>query len=82
MHFEKHVFICTNDKDAPKKCCGSSHGMELIDAFRPPMRKQEIPGRFEFNEQAAWTFVAKDPRWSSIQKVYSMAMFSWKTFKN
>jgi hypothetical protein len=22
MHFEKHVFICTNDKDAPKKCCG------------------------------------------------------------
>ncbi|MFM2442142.1 MAG: hypothetical protein RL449_783, partial [Bacteroidota bacterium] len=23
MHFEKHVFICANDKDAPKKCCGS-----------------------------------------------------------
>ncbi|MFM2401952.1 MAG: hypothetical protein RI950_1469 [Bacteroidota bacterium] len=29
MHFEKHVFICANDKDAPKKCCGSGHGMEL-----------------------------------------------------
>ncbi len=34
MIYEKHVFICTNDKDAPKKCCGSAHGMELVNAFK------------------------------------------------
>lgn len=32
--YEKHVFICTNDKDAPKKCCGSGHGMELVNAMK------------------------------------------------
>lgn len=34
MIYEKHVFICTNDKDAPKKCCGSAHGMDLVNAFK------------------------------------------------
>jgi (2Fe-2S) ferredoxin len=34
MIYEKHVFICTNDKDAPKKCCGSGHGMELVNAMK------------------------------------------------
>lgn len=34
MIYEKHVFICTNDKDAPKKCCGSAHGMDLVNAMK------------------------------------------------
>jgi (2Fe-2S) ferredoxin len=34
MIYEKHVFICTNDKDAPKKCCGSAHGMDLVNKFK------------------------------------------------
>lgn len=34
MKYTKHVFICTNDKDAPKKCCGSERGMELVNAFK------------------------------------------------
>ncbi len=39
MIYEKHVFICTNDKDAPKKCCGSGHGMELVNAFKENLQK-------------------------------------------
>jgi (2Fe-2S) ferredoxin len=39
MKYQKHVFICTNDKDAPKKCCGSSHGMELVDAFKTRLKE-------------------------------------------
>ena len=34
MKYKKHVFVCTNDKDAPKKCCGSERGMELVNAFK------------------------------------------------
>lgn len=40
MKFKKHVFVCTNDKDAPKKCCGSERGALIIDAF-----KEEIKAR-------------------------------------
>jgi len=34
MKFKKHIFICTNDKPAPKKSCGSEHGMALVDEFK------------------------------------------------
>lgn len=38
MIYEKHVFICTNDKDAPKKCCGSAHGMDLVNTFKEALQ--------------------------------------------
>lgn len=34
MKFQKHVFICTNQKAAPKKSCGLEHGTELVNAFK------------------------------------------------
>lgn len=40
MKFTKHVFVCTNQKEAPKKCCGAEHGAALLDAF-----KQELTQR-------------------------------------
>jgi (2Fe-2S) ferredoxin len=42
MKFKKHVFICTNDKDAPKKCCGSERGMALVDAFKVSLKERGI----------------------------------------
>lgn len=42
MKYEKHVFICTNDKDAPKKCCGSGHGMALVDAFKAALTEKGL----------------------------------------
>lgn len=38
MKFKKHVFICTNDKEAPKKFCGSERGMALVDAFKESIK--------------------------------------------
>jgi (2Fe-2S) ferredoxin len=40
MKFQKHVFICTNQKDAPKKSCGTEHGKALVEAF-----KQDLTAR-------------------------------------
>ena len=34
MKFKKHVFVCTNQKDAPKKSCGTEHGLALLEAFK------------------------------------------------
>ncbi len=42
MKYTKHVFICTNDKEAPKKCCGSGRGMELVDAFKNSLKERGL----------------------------------------
>jgi (2Fe-2S) ferredoxin len=42
MKYQKHVFICTNQKDAPKKCCGETHGLELVEAFKQAMKDRNL----------------------------------------
>lgn len=42
MKYSKHVFICTNQKDAPKKCCGREHGLALVDAFKAGMKERKL----------------------------------------
>lgn len=42
MKFKKHVFICTNDKPAPKKCCGSEKGMEIVKAFQESLKEKGL----------------------------------------
>jgi (2Fe-2S) ferredoxin len=61
MHFEKHVFICANDKDAPKKCCGSAHGMELVDAFRASYAAQGGTAKIRIQKSGCLDFCGKGP---------------------
>lgn len=42
MKYKKHVFICTNDKPEPKKCCGSEKGMELVNAFKTKLKERGL----------------------------------------
>jgi (2Fe-2S) ferredoxin len=42
MKFKKHVFICTNDKPAPKKCCSSEKGMEIVKAFQESLKEKGL----------------------------------------
>ncbi|HEV7346790.1 (2Fe-2S) ferredoxin domain-containing protein [Telluribacter sp.] len=42
MKYSKHVFVCTNQKDAPKKCCGREHGLALVDAFKTSMKERKL----------------------------------------
>ncbi len=35
MKYEKHIFICTNQRAAgERQCCGEQHGMELVTRFK------------------------------------------------
>lgn len=61
MHYSKHVFICSNDKDAPKKCCGSSHGTELVDAFRAEWAKQGGAEKIRIQKSGCLDFCGKGP---------------------
>ncbi len=42
MKYKKHVFICTNQKEAPKKSCGEAHGLALVDAFKLALKERDL----------------------------------------
>lgn len=46
MKFEKHIFICTNQRAAgEKKSCGEACGLELIKEFKKQMKDQNLNSR-------------------------------------
>lgn len=42
MKYKKHVFICANQKDAPKKSCGTEQGLALVDAFKAALAERGL----------------------------------------
>ena len=42
MKFKKHVFVCTNTKEAPKKSCGETHGLALVDEFKKELKDRGL----------------------------------------
>lgn len=45
MIYEKHIFICTNQRaaGATRKSCGEAHGMEIVDAFKKKLKEKNLP---------------------------------------
>lgn len=45
MKFDKHVFICTNERSNPNRnSCGESKGMELVKAFKKSLFDRGMKG--------------------------------------
>lgn len=45
MRFEKHIFICANQKAEGKACCGETRGMELVQKFRDVLKEKGLNGK-------------------------------------
>ncbi len=45
MRFEKHIFICANQKAEGKACCGEQRGMELVEKFREVLAEKGMKGK-------------------------------------
>lgn len=47
MRFEKHVFICTNQRaeGATRPSCGEACGMELVKAFKKAIKDKGLSGK-------------------------------------
>ena len=45
MRYEKHIFICTNQKAEGKACCGEQRGMELVEKFREVLSEKGLKGK-------------------------------------
>lgn len=45
MRFDKHIFICTNQKAEGKQCCGEERGMQLVEKFREVLNQKGLKGK-------------------------------------
>jgi (2Fe-2S) ferredoxin len=47
MVFEKHIFICVNQREsgAARRSCGEAHGLEIVDAFKKRLKELNLPIR-------------------------------------
>lgn len=46
MKFEKHVFICTNQRpEGGRKSCGEECGMQLVKAFKKSLKEKGLSGK-------------------------------------
>lgn len=44
MRFQKHIFVCTNQrKEGERKCCGEVHGLALVAAFKKKIKELQLP---------------------------------------
>ncbi len=44
MKYDKHIFICTNQRapTATRQSCGEVHGMIIVDAFKKKLKEKEL----------------------------------------
>jgi (2Fe-2S) ferredoxin len=61
MRFEKHIFICTNDKESGKVCCGSEHGMALVTKFREVLAEKGLKGKIRAQRSGCLDACSKGP---------------------
>ena len=61
MKYEKHVFICANQKDAGKKCCGEAAGMELVDTMKKLLLEKGLNVRMRAQRAGCLDVCASGP---------------------
>ena len=44
MLYDKHIFVCTNQKPDGKKCCGEAFGLEAVVKLRLRIKEANLPG--------------------------------------
>ena len=44
MKYNKHIFICTNQKEEGKPCCGTENGNALVEVFKAEIKRRGIKG--------------------------------------
>ncbi|MES2779616.1 MAG: (2Fe-2S) ferredoxin domain-containing protein [Bacteroidota bacterium] len=61
MRFEKHIFICANQKAEGKACCGTERGMELVEKFREVLAEKGLKGKVRAQRSGCLDACTKGP---------------------
>ena len=43
-YYEKHIFICTNEKDGGRKCCAQANAYELCKYAKKQLKNSDLAG--------------------------------------
>jgi (2Fe-2S) ferredoxin len=43
MKYDKHIFVCANQKAEGKKCCGEAFGLEAVNRLRARIKEAGLP---------------------------------------
>jgi (2Fe-2S) ferredoxin len=61
MRFEKHIFICANQKAEGKACCGEQRGMELVEKMREVLAEKGLKGKVRAQRSGCLDACSKGP---------------------
>ncbi|MES2560360.1 MAG: (2Fe-2S) ferredoxin domain-containing protein [Bacteroidota bacterium] len=61
MRFEKHIFICANQKAEGKACCGVENGMALVEKFREVLAEKGLKGKVRAQRSGCLDACTKGP---------------------
>ncbi len=61
MRFEKHIFICANQKAEGKACCGEQRGMELVEKMREVLAEKGLKGKIRAQRSGCLDACSKGP---------------------
>lgn len=42
MKYDKHIFVCANQKAPGKKCCGEAFGLEMVEKLRAKIKAKGL----------------------------------------
>lgn len=43
MKYDKHIFVCSNQKEGGKKCCGEAFGLQMVQMLREKIKTSNLP---------------------------------------
>lgn len=61
MKYEKHVFVCTNQKKKGKKCCGQAHGLALVERMKMRVKELGMKKQIRINKSGCLDACAYGP---------------------
>jgi len=76
MKYQKHIFICTNQRPdgAPRPCCGEQHGLALVTAFKKAIKDRNLDAPIRAQRTGCFDFCESGP----VVSVYPDGVFYGK----
>ena len=78
MYYKKHIFICVNEKDSPKKCCAQGNALQLSKYAKQRCKKEglTVHHQLRINKAGCLDRCAEGP----CMVIYPAGR--WYTYKN
>ncbi|MBI4148992.1 (2Fe-2S) ferredoxin domain-containing protein [Candidatus Woesearchaeota archaeon] len=50
VRYQRHIFVCVNEKDYGKECCGFKQGPEILQILRDHVNKSGLVGKYNITK--------------------------------